>query len=245
MADQTMAGFYFPDSSPTHGSGAARLSAGPLSSRMFSIACVVALHLAVGSLIVMQHREVPFLPEEPLHVSLVEEVVEPPPPPPPPPPPTLQMTPPPAPQLAMPVIPVPVVVPPNARPMAATPQPPVETIQGPPVPPPPPVKAVAGPPPDYAATLVMTLQRAKQYPLAARKQRQEGVAYVRFVMNRAGNILSVKLERSSGFPLLDEEAVALFGRVSALPPLPAELPDPMEMVIPIDFSMSQGGRHRH
>ncbi|MQP68626.1 TonB family protein, partial [Niveispirillum sp. SYP-B3756] len=179
-----------------------------------------------------------------LHVSLVEEVVEPPPPPPPPPPPTLQMTPPPAPQLAMPVIPVPVVVPPNARPMVASPQPPVETVQGPPVPPPPPVKTVVGPPPDYAATLVMTLQRAKQYPLAARKQRQEGVAFVRFVMNRAGNILSVKLERSSGFPLLDEEAVALFGRVSALPPLPAELPDPMEMVIPIDFSMSQGGRHR-
>ncbi len=242
-----MAGFYFPDSSPQQGLGAARLSAGRLSSRMFSIACVAALHLAVGSLIVMQRRDVPLLPEEPLHVSLVEETVEPPPPPPPPPP-TLQMTPPPAPQLALPVIPVAVVVPPNARSIAASPQPPappVETVQGPPIPPTPPVKAVAGTPPDYAATLVMHLQRAKQYPLAARKQRQEGVAYVRFVMNRAGNILSVKLERSSGFPLLDEEAVALFGRVSALPPLPAELPDLMEMVIPIDFNLSQANRYRH
>jgi protein TonB len=249
MADQTMAGFDFPSLSPIRGLAQGRGGIRPPSNRLFSIAVVVGVHVALGSLLVMQNRQVVQLPEEPLHVSLVEDVADQPLPEPPPPPPTPQMTPPPAPQLSMPIIPIAAVVPPNARTVAANPQPPappaVEATPGPQTPAVPPVKATAGPPPDYAATLMMHLQRAKKYPMGAKNLRQQGVAYVRFSINRAGDVLSAKLERSSGFAMLDEEAVALFARATPLPALPDEMPAPMEMVIPIDFNLTHGGRFRH
>jgi len=249
MADQTMEGFDFPSLSPIRGLMHGRAGVRSPSTRLFSVAVVVGVHVALGALLVMQNREVVQFPEEPLHVSLVEDVADQPPPEPPPPPPPPQMTPPPAPQLSMPMIPIAAVVPPNARMVAANPQPPappaVEATPGPPVPAVPPVKATAGPPPDYAAKLMVHLQRAKQYPMGARKLKQQGIAYVRFSINRAGDVLSAKLERSSGFTLLDEEAVALFARATPLPALPEEMPSPMEMVIPIDFNLAHGGRWRH
>lgn len=244
-----MAGFDFPTLSPIRGLAHGGVSVRASSTRLFSIAVVVAVHVALGALLVMQSRQVVQLPDEPLHVSLMEEVADQNPPEPPPPPPTPQMTPPPAPQLSLPMIPIAAVVPPNARTVAASPQPPappvVEATPGPPTPATPPVKATAGPPPDYAATLMMHLQRAKKYPVGAKNLRQQGVAYVRFSINRAGDVLSAKLERSSGFAMLDEEAVALFARATPLPALPDEMPSPMEMVIPIDFNLTHGGRWRH
>ena len=74
------------------------------------------------------------------------------------------------------------------------------------------------------------------YPLKARIRRQEGVAYVRFVVNRNGKVLIRIIDGSSGFKLLDKEALALFDRSEPLPPPPTDLPgDVFELRLGIDF----------
>ncbi len=49
----------------------------------------------------------------------------------------------------------------------------------------------AGPPPDYVALLHHALERKKDYPRAARQQRQQGRAMLRFAIDRGGNVLEL------------------------------------------------------
>ncbi len=90
----------------------------------------------------------------------------------------------------------------------------------------------------WQALLVAHLERHKRYPRAARLHRQQGVAYVRFTIDRTGNVLSRRLERSSGHAALDEETVELLQRASPLPAPPPEIArDRMEMVVPVQFNL--------
>jgi periplasmic protein TonB len=49
-----------------------------------------------------------------------------------------------------------------------------------------------------------------------------GQAAVKFVLNRQGQVLSVKLTMSSGNAALDQEALAIVNRANPFPPFPAE-----------------------
>ena len=94
----------------------------------------------------------------------------------------------------------------------------------------------AGPPPDYLARLHQALERNKEYPRTARAQRQQGRAMLRFAIDRAGNVLDYRLEKSSGYDLLDREVVAMIRRASPLPPMPADMTaERLEIVVPIPF----------
>ncbi|WKZ32032.1 MAG: TonB family protein [Thermodesulfobacteriota bacterium] len=105
-----------------------------------------------------------------------------------------------------------------------------------------------GPPPQAAATrlgierfetrLLAHLERNKRYPRDARLRRQEGVVYLRFVMNRRGDVVSLDIERSSGISSLDHESMALLRRSEPLPALPMEIAsEQLELVVPIFFSL--------
>jgi protein TonB len=86
----------------------------------------------------------------------------------------------------------------------------------------------------WQARLVAHLERRKRYPAAALARRAEGVAQVRFAIDRSGRVLSSRLAASSGDPALDAEAVAMVLRAS---PVPAPPPDaPLELVAPVKFS---------
>ena len=54
------------------------------------------------------------------------------------------------------------------------------------------------------------LQAHKSYPDEARRRGDEGTVLVRFVVGRDGQVLTVTLARSSGSPILDEAAKAIF-----------------------------------
>ncbi|MDH2132203.1 energy transducer TonB [Sphingobium yanoikuyae] len=83
------------------------------------------------------------------------------------------------------------------------------------------------------------LNKVKRYPREAAFRRQQGVPYIRFVMNREGKVLSVRLERSSGVRSLDDEALSLPKRASPLPRPPEEVKgDSIELVVPVEFFMS-------
>ncbi len=92
--------------------------------------------------------------------------------------------------------------------------------------------------PAWQGRLIGQLQRAKRYPDAARGAGEEGAAIVSFTMDRAGQVLSVRLVRSSGSAALDQEALALVHRAEPLPPPPAQLPgQTLTLTVPIRFSL--------
>ncbi|HEY2008886.1 MAG TPA: energy transducer TonB [Rhizomicrobium sp.] len=117
---------------------------------------------------------------------------------------------------------------------------------------PPPVAAPVAPPVQAAAQkaagetrdsflgrLLAQLNRFKQYPRTARQARIEGVVMLHFVMDADGKVLSYEIAKSSGRPVLDNEALALIQRAQPLPALPADFPTrTLDAVVPIEFSLN-------
>lgn len=98
-----------------------------------------------------------------------------------------------------------------------------------------PVAAAAGLA-EYRAALLRILRANHRYPRAAEVRGDEGTVLVRFAVARDGRVLSPRVQRGSGHPVLDEEAEALLRRVSPLPPLPAAVPQAqLELLVPITF----------
>ncbi len=90
----------------------------------------------------------------------------------------------------------------------------------------------------YETVLLRAINGALRYPVAARQRRQQGTVYVRFVMDRRGNVVSSKIERTSRFPTLDEEGLALLARAQPLPAPPADVAgEQIQLVVPIVFSL--------
>lgn len=95
--------------------------------------------------------------------------------------------------------------------------------------------------PSWRDTLLRRLNEAKRYPSRARRLRQEGVGYLRFEMDMEGRVLASGIARSSGYPLLDEETLALLRRAAPLPRPPKELAGQrLEFVVPVEFFLSTG-----
>ncbi len=82
----------------------------------------------------------------------------------------------------------------------------------------------------------------KRYPPGARKQRRQGSATVRFVVNKDGRVLSAQLINSSGTAILDREALATVQRAQPLPKPPAEMltHGQVKITLPIDFNIKNG-----
>lgn len=130
----------------------------------------------------------------------------------------------------------------------------VQTTTPPPVVavPPPPVAAPVAPPApvtsqktagesrdNFLGRLLAQLNRFKQYPRAARQAHIEGVVMLHFVMDANGKLLRFDIAKSSGRPILDNEALALIQRAQPLPPLPADFPSStLDAVVPIEFSLN-------
>lgn len=90
----------------------------------------------------------------------------------------------------------------------------------------------------WRSALIERLQQAKRYPEAARAFDVQGVATVRFTMDRSGHVLSVNLVHSSGSETLDQEAVAMFRRAEPLPALPDGMgTDTLTLTVPVSFSL--------
>jgi len=116
------------------------------------------------------------------------------------------------------------------------PGPPVEKTTAPESKPAPPAPQQIDAKPTWEGLVMGALNKVKRYPRLAMNRRQQGVPYIRFVMDREGNVLSSHLERSSGFPDLDREAVALPKRASPLPKPPQDKPGAtLEIVLPVEF----------
>jgi len=90
--------------------------------------------------------------------------------------------------------------------------------------------------PTWETALLNRLAQAKRMPPSAQTNKQHGVVLLRFTMDRDGKVLTAKIEKSSGYDALDQEALAAIQRAQPLPIPPAEVPsNTIELIVPIDF----------
>lgn len=142
-----------------------------------------------------------------------------------------------------PIIPPPQIQIPNSSPLPVLlvkpvidPAPPVKETSAPETKPEPSASQPSSTKPTWEGLVLGALNKAKRYPREASLRRQQGVPYIRFVMDREGKVLSSRIERSSGFRPLDDEAVSLPGRAQPLPKPPAEVKgESIELVVPVEF----------
>ena len=81
------------------------------------------------------------------------------------------------------------------------------------------------------------LQRYKRYPLAAAARGQQGTAELQFTVDRNGHVMSARLQRGSGYALLDEETLALIRRAQPLPRPPGDVGGhDFTFTVPVRFS---------
>lgn len=95
---------------------------------------------------------------------------------------------------------------------------------------------------NWVSLLRQRLDHYKRYPAQALRQQAEGVVYLTLTLNRQGQVVSVAVEKSSGVPALDREALALPSRSASLPPPGEEVApgkDRVTLTLPIRFDLRQ------
>ncbi|MBW1917415.1 MAG: energy transducer TonB [Deltaproteobacteria bacterium] len=91
---------------------------------------------------------------------------------------------------------------------------------------------------NYLSGVRQLLQRHKNYPSMARRQRLEGVVVLRFTIAASGQIKSKSILRSSGHPVLDQAAQDTVRRVGRFPPLPVALQkSQLTIEVPLAFRL--------
>lgn len=92
----------------------------------------------------------------------------------------------------------------------------------------------------WQGLLLARLEAAREYPQIAQSRRQQGVVMLHFTMDREGRVLSAEIRKSSGYPLLDLESLAMIRRAQPLPKPPSEIPgDPVDLVVPVEFFLNR------
>jgi protein TonB len=80
-----------------------------------------------------------------------------------------------------------------------------------------------------------------RYPPESRRSREQGLVSLRVLIDEAGRARDVKVERSSGFPRLDEAARLAVSRAVFKPYVEGGTPHPAIVIIPIEFSLNTRG----
>ncbi len=78
-----------------------------------------------------------------------------------------------------------------------------------------------------------TIQKKIIYPVVARKKGWQGKVVVSFVVDKEGNIMDIQIRESSGFFLLDRNAVQTIKKLGPFPPPPIRA----ELIVPINYSL--------
>lgn len=81
------------------------------------------------------------------------------------------------------------------------------------------------------------IAKYKAYPEVARSRKIKGEALLAFSLDAAGNVSNVKVERSSGSPILDEAAADVMRRASPLPRPPGGAQKSWNLTMPMRFQL--------
>jgi protein TonB len=108
------------------------------------------------------------------------------------------------------------------------------------------IRPLAAPVHSFPSSVASTFQRAllrhiaryQNYPDEARGARLQGVVQLVFAMTRDGIVLDVWIKSSSGSSVLDQAALDAVRRAQPLPRIPSELPDRLNILVPVSFALS-------
>lgn len=89
----------------------------------------------------------------------------------------------------------------------------------------------------WKSEVALRLAHHRRYPPGAQAAGVSGIATVRFALAADGRVVSRALVKSSGSAALDAESLALVGRAQPYPKPPPNMPAPVEIVTPIQFSI--------
>lgn len=92
----------------------------------------------------------------------------------------------------------------------------------------------------YRRRLGDLFARQQEYPRLAALRGWEGEVRLRLKVARKGQLLGVQVDRSSGYPVLDEHALAMVEALPGLPPLPEALDaNEIQVVVPINYKLKK------
>jgi protein TonB len=91
---------------------------------------------------------------------------------------------------------------------------------------------------DYLERVRRWIQKFQHYPQEASRRKEQGTALLDVTLARDGTVLAVTVERSSGYPLLDEAAKKAVFDASPVPPFPESYRrQEGTMVLPAQYSL--------
>lgn len=93
----------------------------------------------------------------------------------------------------------------------------------------------------YRQAIMAQLATARRYPQGPLLAGYQGTGATLFHIDRDGRLLDVSIETSTGHKALDREALALVRRAAPFPAVPAEMPDRLEIRLPIRFLIIEPG----
>lgn len=128
---------------------------------------------------------------------------------------------------------------PSVPQISSVPSTPSKPMVATPAPTPPTVATAPHGPDKWEGRVLARLERFRRYPTESQHAHQEGTAYLRFRIDRAGHVLTSAIERSSGYPALDAAALETLRRADPLPKVPTDRPDEVELVVPVEFSVAR------
>lgn len=91
----------------------------------------------------------------------------------------------------------------------------------------------------WEGRVLARLEHFRHYPPDAQRQHVQGTVVIRFRLGRDGHVLSASLEHSSGNAALDQAAMETLRHADPLPKIPPDRPDQVELIVPVEFSISR------
>lgn len=82
------------------------------------------------------------------------------------------------------------------------------------------------------AMIRTAIEKAKKYPFLARKRKIEGIVFMAFIIDRKGYPQDIKIEKSSGYEILDSAAIKTVKNAAPLTYVKGEI------IIPIRFKLT-------
>jgi TonB family protein len=92
----------------------------------------------------------------------------------------------------------------------------------------------------YGQALNLYISQNKYYPRKARRLKQSGVVSVRFRVTPRGEFEHVHLEKACDHSTLNQAALELIKKLGKFRPLPKDLADGQEFIVPINYKISRG-----
>ncbi|MBV8924425.1 MAG: energy transducer TonB [Bradyrhizobium sp.] len=89
----------------------------------------------------------------------------------------------------------------------------------------------------FQQALLSHIARYRHYPERARRDRARGTVRLVFSMLRDGTVTDVRIASSSGFDVLDAAAVETIRNAAPMPRIPAELPEHLNIHVPVAFDL--------